>query len=72
MVRARACIRCREYIVIHPDNPVNQMEIKKFERRHSGHTIVTVDLNEIMGVYSVFNTDAGTDESEEGNPEISS
>ncbi|MFX1478741.1 MAG: hypothetical protein ACFFCI_11485 [Promethearchaeota archaeon] len=72
MVRARACIRCREYIVIHPDNPVNQMEIKKFERRHSGHTIVTVDLNEIMGVYSVFNADAGADESEEGNPEISS
>lgn len=72
MVRARACIRCREYIVIHPDNPVNQMEIKKFERKHSGHTIVTVDLNEIMGVYTVFTNNAGADDSEEGNPEISS
>jgi len=72
MVRARACIRCREYIVIHPDNPVNQIEIKRFERKHSGHTIVTVDLNEIMGVYTVFTNDAETDDSEEGNPEISS
>ena len=72
MVRARACIRCREYIVIHPDNPVNQIEIKKFERKHTGHTVVTVDLNEIRGVYTTFNNNAGADSSEEGNPEISS
>ena len=72
MVRARACIRCREYIIIHPDNPVNQIEIKKFERKHTGHTVVTVDLNEIRGVYTTFNNNAGSDSSEEGNPEISS
>jgi hypothetical protein len=72
MVRARACIRCREYIVIHPDNPVNQIEIKKFERKHTGHTVVTVDLNEIRGVYTTFNNNTGADSSEEGNPEISS
>ena len=59
MVRARACIRCREYIVIHPDNPINQVEIKKFERKHTAHTIMTVDLNEIKGIYNTF-TDNGT------------
>ena len=41
-------------MVIHPDNPINQFEIKKFERRHVGHTIITVDLNEIKGSYNPF------------------
>ena len=50
----RACIKCREYLVIHPANPINQLEIKKFEKRHSLHTIITVDLNEIKGVYDPF------------------
>ncbi|MFX1316444.1 MAG: hypothetical protein ACFE9T_11310 [Promethearchaeota archaeon] len=53
-MRARACIKCREYIVIHPDNPINQFEIKKFEKRHALHTIITVDINEIKGVYEPF------------------
>ena len=51
-MRARACIKCREYIVIHPDNPINQLDIKKFERKHTSHTIMTVDLNEIKGTYN--------------------
>jgi len=51
-VRCRACIKCRTYLVIHPSNPVNQVEIKRFEKQHLGHTIVTVDLNEIKGSYS--------------------
>ena len=51
-LRVRACIKCRQYIVIHPDNPVNQVDIKKFERKHTGHTIMTSDLNEVKGVYT--------------------
>ncbi len=51
-VRCRACIKCRTYLVIHPGNPVNQVEIKRFEKQHLGHTIVTVDLNEVKGNYS--------------------
>ncbi len=54
MVRCRACIKCRQYIVIHPDNPINQLEIKRFEKKHLRHTIMTVDLNEIKGVYDPF------------------
>ena len=51
-VRVRACIKCRMYTVIHPSNPVNLVEIKKFEKKHLGHTVVTVDLNEVKGSYS--------------------
>jgi len=50
-VRCRACIKCRTYVVIHPGNPVNQIKIKKFEKKHLGHTVVTVDLNEVKGSY---------------------
>lgn len=51
-VRVRACIKCRTYLVIHPGNPINLAEIKKFEKKHLGHTVVTVDLNEVKGSYS--------------------
>jgi hypothetical protein len=51
-VRCRACIKCRAYIVIHPSNPINLQEIKTFEKQHLGHTVVTVDLNEVKGSYS--------------------
>lgn len=53
-VRCRACIKCREYIVIHPSSPINQVEIKRFEKVHSGHTIMTTDINEVKGAYSSF------------------
>ncbi|MFX1379730.1 MAG: hypothetical protein ACFFA4_11635 [Promethearchaeota archaeon] len=51
-VRCRACIKCRTYVVIHPSNPINQVEIKTFEKNHLGHTVVTVDINEVKGNYS--------------------
>ncbi len=51
-VRCRACIKCRSYVVIHPSNPVNQVEIKRFEKKHLGHTVVTVDINEVKGSYN--------------------
>jgi hypothetical protein len=50
-VRCRACIKCRTYIIIHPGNPVNLQEIKLFEKKHLGHTVVTVELNEVKGSY---------------------
>ena len=53
-VRVRACIKCKEYLVIHTGNAINQVEIKKFEKVHLSHTIMTVDLNEVKGAYSSF------------------
>ncbi len=64
-LRCRACIKCKTYIVIHADNPVNQVEIKNFERKHTSHTIMTVDLNEVKGIYSPFASNGGVNPSEE-------
>lgn len=64
-VRCRACIKCRTYIVIHADNPINQVEIKNFERQHTGHTVMTADLNEVKGVYSPFTNNGGEKPPEE-------
>jgi len=50
-IRARACIRCRQYIIIHPDNPENLNLINLFDRNHKGHNLVTLDLDEVKGSY---------------------
>ncbi|MFW9824291.1 MAG: hypothetical protein ACFFE4_15215 [Candidatus Thorarchaeota archaeon] len=64
-LRCRACIKCKTYIVIHADNPVNQLEIKNFERKHTGHTVMTAELNEVKGVYSPITSNGGTEPSTE-------
>ena len=51
MIRVRACIKCKEYVPIHPSNVQNNMMLKEFEAKHSGHTIVTLELNEVKGKY---------------------
>ena len=64
MLGARACLKCKEYIIIHPNNPVNQLDIKKFEKKHLSHTIMTVGLGEIKGLYTSFKFKEGTKLSE--------
>ena len=66
-LRCRACIKCKTYIVIHADNPINQVEIKTFERKHANHTIMTVELNEVKGVYSPFSNNGDVKASEEND-----
>lgn len=65
-LRCRACIKCKTYMVIHADNPINQVEIKTFERNHTNHTIMTVDLNEVKGIYRPFSNN-GNDKPPEEN-----
>ena len=67
MVRCRACIKCKSYLVIHPNNPINQVALKTFERKHSGHTIMTVDLNEVKGIYTPFSNNGKANHSEESS-----
>jgi len=50
-IRVRACIKCKKYIIINPNDPTNQNQIKSFERVHPAHTLITVELNEIKEFY---------------------
>ncbi|MBY9010560.1 MAG: hypothetical protein KGD74_11900 [Candidatus Lokiarchaeota archaeon] len=52
-MRARACIKCKEYIIIHPKNPLNQNKIDAFERKHHLHTLITINLDEIKDQYQI-------------------
>jgi len=63
-MRARACIKCKEYVVIHPNNPLNQSKVNFFERRHQLHTLITVNLNEIKDQYQIFKIDGSEGTSE--------
>ena len=46
-LRVRACIKCEGYVVIHPNNPVSQTIVNKFEEFHKDHPLITIDLNEV-------------------------
>ena len=52
-MRARACIKCKEYVIIHPNNPLNQNKIDAFERKHHLHTLITINLDEIKDQYQI-------------------
>ncbi|MBY9008337.1 MAG: hypothetical protein KGD74_00565 [Candidatus Lokiarchaeota archaeon] len=64
MVRARACIKCKEYIVIHPNNPINQSKINMFEKIHHQHTLITVKLDEIRDAYQSINNNGNNGQEE--------
>ena len=56
-MRAHACIKCKEYVLVHPSNPINKQLLDDFKGKHRGHTTVTVELHEIKGVYKKYNPD---------------
>lgn len=59
-------MKCREYVLIHPENPENQEVIKLFEGIHRGHTVVTLDFNEVKGTFKNFQEEKA-EESEESS-----
>jgi hypothetical protein len=67
-MRARACINCKEYVIIHPNNPVSQNFVKQFELTHTRHNLIIVNLDEIRGIYQRDDNEA---KSLERKPEIS-
>ncbi|KKN05222.1 hypothetical protein LCGC14_1089570, partial [marine sediment metagenome] len=48
-------------------NPINQVDIKTFERKHASHTIMTVDLAEVKGIYTPFSINGKANSSEESS-----
>ncbi len=48
----RACLKCRQYVLIHPDNFISLQIVNKFEKDHARHTIVTMELSEVRDFYT--------------------
>lgn len=67
-MRARACLKCKEYVLIHPDNPINQNMIKEFELTHMRHNLFTVNLAEIKGEYKRYDIEDESLEKNDGLP----
>jgi len=51
-IRVRACIKCKQYVPIHPGNRKNKKLVNKFEDNHQGHSVVTLELEEIKEEYA--------------------
>ena len=54
VVRCIACTRCKEYVVVHQGDRINELDVKKFEAVHSGHPTVAVPLHEVVDMYRNF------------------
>lgn len=67
-MRARACLKCKEYVLIHPNNPVNQNLIKEFELTHTRHNLITVALEEIKEQYKRYDLKEGSLEKNDDLP----
>ncbi len=64
-MRARACIKCKEYMIIHAANPSNRIKIEFFERKHHLHTLITVNLEEIKDQYQIIKNNGSKEPSNE-------
>ena len=64
-MRARACIKCKEYMIIHAENPLNRNKIDFFERKHHKHTLITVNLEEIKDQYQIIKNNGSKEPSNE-------
>lgn len=49
--RVRACIKCKSYIILFPNDPENQKRLKNFEKAHKSHNLITIDIEEVKGGY---------------------
>ena len=54
-MRARTCINCKSYMIIHPDSLTNQKKLNRFEALHANHALVSVDYFELKDDYKRFN-----------------
>ncbi len=50
-IRARACIKCKEYVVVMPSSRLNEIVVKRFEKTHFEHNLVTCEIEEIQNKY---------------------
>lgn len=61
-MRVRACNGCRKYIIIRPNDLKNKIKIEEFEKFHKGHTLVSMDLEEVKGSYENVEGDLEAEE----------
>lgn len=53
-MRTKACVKCKEYILLVPNDPLNKHKENIFAKNHHHHTQIIVDLEEIDDTYHLF------------------
>ena len=57
MVIVIVCHTCKEYLIIHPENPISKQEEDKFCTLHHKHMINRINIVEITEKYKCVNKD---------------
>lgn len=47
-IRVRCCLKCKVYIVIHPNNAEASLDEKWFNINHRSHTVQILGLDELI------------------------
>ncbi|MHA1729147.1 MAG: hypothetical protein ACTSWY_10495 [Promethearchaeota archaeon] len=55
-MNCKACIKCKEYISLHENNYSSLQRLRKFEKAHLGHPLVTLNINEVR-IFKNVNTE---------------
>ena len=63
-IRCKVCFMCEVFMVIHDNNPVNQIKLNLFEKLHSGHPIQTINLSEVGKNYICIDIKIGKEREE--------
>lgn len=46
-MRFKVCMKCKEYVPIHPENSISYNIVKRFEFLHYKHPLQTLNSNEV-------------------------
>ena len=53
-LRARTCLKCKEYVLIHPNNSNSIKRVNIFEKIHRSHTFLNTNVGEIKDKFTIF------------------
>ncbi len=51
-MRAKVCLKCKVYLIIHPDNAINLKQLQWFDTLHRTHPTQIINRNELNGQYT--------------------
>ena len=63
-IRCKVCFKCGIFIIIHNDNPDNQIKLNLFEKIHSCHPIQTVNFCKVNKDFTCVDIKIGKEREE--------
>ena len=53
-MKVKCCLKCKEYVPIHTENPHSYEMIKSFDKKHRYHNTIIIPKTEMKGEYKIY------------------